>query len=569
MDTMHGQGVVLSPAAGPTSSTTRLVSSSLQPQQPSGSVHPGGFGQGQQQHQQQQILGQAQFQPNFACYEALTSPPEQHIPSGSVPGPSSQSYFGQNTVPNSYYIPQGGPHSVSGHLNQGDIADDPAIASYSMADASAASSSQQPTQPFYYYHQPTTASQSASASGYEYSQALRPMSGANSAMSGIQTMESTQQPQTQYFPPPVQPIPQQQQQQPSQQASSSAAVNNGQKHKEIYRYQAPHTLYACAWSSRPEPQYKFRLAVGSFVEEYNNKISLIQLREESGDFVHLGSFDHPYPSTRIHFIPDSKGIYPDLIATAGDYLRLWRVGGNSGATLEVMLNNNRNSDYCAPLTSSDWNETDVSLIGTSSIDTTCTIWQIETGQAIANTSRAIEGTVKTQLIAHDKEVYDIAFSKLASGREIFASAGADGSVRMFDLRHMEYSTIVFEEPNRRPLLRLAWNRQEHNQLATFARDSNEVYILDVRMPSLPTATLKNHSAAITGIAWAPHSQYHMCTTGDDAQALIWDLHSIPRPIDDPILSYSAGGEVNHVGWSSLCTNWISICYANSLELLRV
>ncbi len=41
---------------------------------------------------------------------------------------------------------------------------------------------------------------------------------------------------------------------------------------------------------------------------------------------------------------------------------------------------------------------------------------------------------KTQLIAHDKEVYDVEFSKLSSGREIFASAGADGSIRMFDLR---------------------------------------------------------------------------------------------------------------------------------------
>lgn len=37
----------------------------------------------------------------------------------------------------------------------------------------------------------------------------------------------------------------------------------------------------------------------------------------------------------------------------------------------------------------------------------------------------------TQLIAHDKEVYDIAFAR---GPEIFASVGADGSVRLFDLR---------------------------------------------------------------------------------------------------------------------------------------
>lgn len=39
---------------------------------------------------------------------------------------------------------------------------------------------------------------------------------------------------------------------------------------------------------------------------------------------------------------------------------------------------------------------------------------------------------KTQLIAHDKEVYDIAF---ASGKDIFGTVGADGSLRMFDLRY--------------------------------------------------------------------------------------------------------------------------------------
>ena len=40
---------------------------------------------------------------------------------------------------------------------------------------------------------------------------------------------------------------------------------------------------------------------------------------------------------------------------------------------------NKNSDFCAPLTSFDWNDTDPKRLGTSSIDTTCTIWDIEVG----------------------------------------------------------------------------------------------------------------------------------------------------------------------------------------------
>jgi hypothetical protein len=41
---------------------------------------------------------------------------------------------------------------------------------------------------------------------------------------------------------------------------------------------------------------------------------------------------------------------------------------------------NKNSEFCAPLTSFDWNETDPKRLGTSSIDTTCTIWDIEASQ---------------------------------------------------------------------------------------------------------------------------------------------------------------------------------------------
>lgn len=57
---------------------------------------------------------------------------------------------------------------------------------------------------------------------------------------------------------------------------------------------------------------------------------------------------------------------------------------------------------------------------------------------------------------------------------MFASVGADGSVRMFDLRHLEHSTIIYEDPQHHPLLRLCWNKQDPNYLATMAMDGMEV-----------------------------------------------------------------------------------------------
>jgi len=99
----------------------------------------------------------------------------------------------------------------------------------------------------------------------------------------------------------------------------------------------------------------FRLALGSFVEEYNNKVQVVSLDEDTSEFTAKSTFDHPYPTTKIMWIPDSKGIYPDLLATSGDYLRVWRAG-EPETKLECLLNNNKNSDFCAPLTSFDWNE---------------------------------------------------------------------------------------------------------------------------------------------------------------------------------------------------------------------
>ena len=41
-------------------------------------------------------------------------------------------------------------------------------------------------------------------------------------------------------------------------------------------------------------------------------------------------------------------------------------------------------------------------------------------------------------------------------------------------RSLEHSTILYEDPQQLPLLRLSWNKQDHNYLATFAMEKSEV-----------------------------------------------------------------------------------------------
>lgn len=48
----------------------------------------------------------------------------------------------------------------------------------------------------------------------------------------------------------------------------------------------------------------------------------------------------------------------------GEYLKLLSLQvGETETRLECLLNNNKNSDFCAPLTSFDWNEVDPYLLG--------------------------------------------------------------------------------------------------------------------------------------------------------------------------------------------------------------
>jgi DDB1- and CUL4-associated factor 7 len=154
---------------------------------------------------------------------------------------------------------------------------------------------------------------------------------------------------------------------------------------------------------------------------------------------------------------------------------------------------------------------------TSSIDTTCTVWNIDASSAI------------TQLIAHDREVYDVAW--YPGSTDMFVSVGADGSLRAFDLRSLEHSTILYETPAPKnvappsaspapsarpptsPLLQIAFNPADSNYMSTFHMDGSDVQILDMRSPGQPVLELKGHRAQINALAWGPVDNPLLATAG--------------------------------------------------------
>ena len=86
---------------------------------------------------------------------------------------------------------------------------------------------------------------------------------------------------------------------------------------------------------------------------------------------------------------------------------------------------------------------------------------------------------------------------------------------------------------------------------------------------VPVAELRGHSASVNAMAWAPHSSCHICTAGDDNMALIWDLSQMPKPIEDPILAYTADAEINQLQWSAAQPDWVAIAFDKRMQILRV
>jgi len=106
----------------------------------------------------------------------------------------------------------------------------------------------------------------------------------------------------------------------------------------------------------------------------------------------------------------------------------------------------------------------------------------------------LAGSHETHDVPH-LQVYDMAFCR--DNTHALASVSADGSVRMFDLRSLEHSTIIYDDAAHTPLLRLAWNKQDNNYLATM-KVSNFSISGRLRSPAqspslFPFYTSRNHS----------------------------------------------------------------------------
>ena len=276
------------------------------------------------------------------------------------------------------------------------------------------------------------------------------------------------------------------------------------------------------------------IGIGSFHTKSTNFISIY---DHSFNLLHkFASLE--YPITQLRFNPGSSLLF----ATTSDYFRLHNIDGTIVHKFRNYRRvNSQTQELCAPLTAFDWNIFDPNNCITASLDTTCTVWDLN------------EQKAKVQLIAHDKEIHDV---KYGGDTNTFGTVSLDGSLRIFDLRQLQHSTILFESRNNLPLLKFSWSRVATNMLATFLNDT--VIILDTRVPAVPVYELKNHVANVSQVEWHDSKSNTVISSGDDGQVMMWDVNKPRGEISSPASSFGADDAVSnfkiHGGKAAVLTN---------------
>ena len=349
--------------------------------------------------------------------------------------------------------------------------------------------------------------------------------------------------------------------------------SKGKNNKYIKKYQSDDSrLYGITFQSSVESEL-INVAVSSLNMNTKNNISILSFSQEdifneednvniiNNNINNINSINNDsiylqsqvlcdFPVSNILFSPHEQN--RNLLIATSDILRLYSYEDDK-LSLKADFKK-RIKDYCGPLTSCDWCHSNNSIIGVCSIDTTCAIWDLNKFQ------------VRYMIIAHDKEVYDIS---LGPDEFTFMSTGADGSVRLFDSRTANSSSIIFETRDKSPMTRLKWNLVNPNFILTVIVDKNEIYILDQRKLTSPYAILKIHTNVVNNAIWAPESNTNLISVSDDKSALLWDIYCDSDQPEEYIMKYDAQSEIENVSWGNMTQNWIGIIDGNQAEILRI
>ena len=376
-------------------------------------------------------------------------------------------------------------------------------------------------------------------------------------------------------------------------------------HKNVYTYNSLLPLYALACNGFCDNNGSFDVAVGTFLSEYANKIEIVRYSPEADSLVARTAFPHLYPPTNLVYAPTSGSNQINesgtLLASSGEYVRLWfipnvpssnqKVGqGGEDVSLVALFKTGSDPDSCSPFTSLDWNHFDRNLIVASSVDSSCTVFDLQQQSQVTQFFMQGVSTHKNN-VAHGSslpvghpsliEAYDVSLS--TQDRYLIAAACSNGTVQLFDQRHNGMVAGFQPFNGSGSILRIEFNPVRPNLLASISDGQGEceISISDIRRfaasnmansqnISNSESRLKRHTAAVNAITWAPHKDSFLCSTSNDCSALVWAVPDLqPQVNEKPLLAYNADSSANNVHWPNADPERIALVFGQSLQLLKV
>lgn len=315
-------------------------------------------------------------------------------------------------------------------------------------------------------------------------------------------------------------------------------------------YNSTYPLNTFAFSYRPDE--RFRFALGSYLINQENHIDIIQYCERENLYLKLHTINQTYPASKLQWIPDETGQFIDILAISSDHLRLWNID-NTGTSSKF------GSEFIhdtKPLTSFDWSTTDPTIIATCSLDSTCTIWDVD------------KKAIKSKFLAHEGEVYDI---NIGNAPNTFMTVGSDGTLRHFDIRDMNNCTILLESLDHMPYMKVAWNRLNPYLVAVTELGSKNIEVVDTRWYSDPYYQIKGHSDLVNSITWSPLEWEYLATAGDDKKVKVWDLIKVRHRmrVVDAANVHNGSDEIISLQWPFNAPDYIGLLYTSRFQIIKI
>jgi ribosome assembly protein RRB1 len=240
------------------------------------------------------------------------------------------------------------------------------------------------------------------------------------------------------------------------------------------------------------------------------------------------SLPTPYTTNRIRVSPFARqtGQYLTASMSEGGDVFIWDVSqhfrsfDNPGTTITKQMNrpihtiqvHGRIEGYAV-----DWSP----LIPTGSLLTGDISGRIH----LTNRGQSSWTTDRTPFEGHDGSVEEIQWSR--SEQTVFASAGTDGFIRIWDIRSKKHQPALSVKASNTDINVMSWNPKVSYLLAS-GHDDGQWGVWDLRTfkPNAkpnPVASFDFHKKAITSIEFHPTEDSTIAVASEDGSVTLWDL----------------------------------------------